>query len=45
MQGRSCTTNLISFMDKITEALDKEEPVDVIFLDFAKAFDKVPSPG
>ena len=29
-------------MDKITEALDKGEPVDVIFLDFAKAFDKVP---
>ena len=29
-------------MDKITEALDKGESVDVIFLDFAKAFDKVP---
>ena len=42
MRGRSCTTNLISFMDKITEALDKGEPVDVIFLDFAEAFDKVP---
>ena len=42
MRGRSCTTNLISFMDKIIEALDKGELVDVIFLDFAKAFDKVP---
>ena len=29
-------------MDKIIEALDKGELVDVIFLDFAKAFDKVP---
>ena len=29
-------------MDKITEALDKGEPVDVIFFDFAEAFDKVP---
>ena len=42
MRGRSCTSNLISFMDKITEALDKGEPLNVIFLDFAKAFDKVP---
>ena len=40
IRGRSCTTNLISFMDKIMEALDKGEPVDIIFLDFA--FDKVP---
>ena len=29
-------------MDRITEALDKGESADVIFLDFAKAFDKVP---
>ena len=29
-------------MDKITEALDNGESADVIFLDFAKAFDKVP---
>ena len=42
MRGISCTTNLISFMDKITEALDKGEPLNVIFLDFAKALDKVP---
>ena len=42
LRGRSCTTNLISFMDKITEALDRGEPADVVFLDFAKAFDKVP---
>ena len=42
MRGRSCTSNLISFMDKITEALDKGEPLNVIFLDFAKALDKVP---
>ena len=42
LRGRSCMTNLISFMDKITEALDRGEPADVVFLDFAKAFDKVP---
>lgn len=29
-------------MEEITQTLDKGEDVDVIFLDFAKAFDKVP---
>ena len=30
------------FLDKITEWVDQGEVVDVVFLDFAKAFDKVP---
>ena len=30
------------FLDKITEWVDQGEMVDVVFLDFAKAFDKVP---
>ena len=29
-------------LDKITEWVDQGEVVDVVFLDFAKAFDKVP---
>ncbi len=29
-------------MDAVTEAVDRGEPVDVVFLDFAKAFDQVP---
>ena len=29
-------------MEEITEALDRGDDVDVIYLDFAKAFDKVP---
>ena len=41
-KGRSCLTNLLSFMDKVAGCLDSGEPVDAIFLDFAKAFDKVP---
>ena len=45
MRGRSCTTNLISFMDKITEALDKGEPVDVIFLASPRPLTRSPSPG
>ena len=42
MKGRSCTSNLLCFMEKITAAVDGGEAVDVVFLDFAKAFDKVP---
>jgi ribonucleases P/MRP protein subunit RPP40 len=40
--GRSCATNLIEFLDKVTEAVDGGHGVDLVFLDFAKAFDKVP---
>jgi len=29
-------------MDKVTEGINEKESVDVIFLDFAEAFDKVP---
>ena len=29
-------------MEEITEAIDKGEELDAIYLDFAKAFDKVP---
>jgi len=41
-KGRSCLTNLLSFLDKVTGELDSGKSVDVVFLDFAKAFDKVP---
>ena len=40
--GRSCTTQLLEFMEEVSEAIDRGEKVDVIYLDFAKAFDKVP---
>ena len=41
-KGLSCATNLIEFMNKVTEAADEGLSVDVFYLDFAKAFDKVP---
>ncbi|KAK4816294.1 hypothetical protein QYF61_014592 [Mycteria americana] len=41
MKGRSCLTNLISFYDKLTHLVDEEKAVDVVYLDFSKAFDTV----
>ena len=41
-KGRSCMSNLLTFLDKITEGIDKGDSIDGIFFDFAKAFDKVP---
>ena len=42
MKGGSCLTNLVEFFENITCAVDNGEPVDVVYLDFQKAFDKVP---
>ena len=39
--GRSCLSQLLEHFDKITSLLEKGYGVDVIYLDFAKAFDKL----
>ena len=39
--GRSCLTQLLSHVDDIVQGLTNSVDVDAIYLDFAKAFDKV----
>ena len=42
MSGRSTATNMLVYMEALTKLLDQGHAVDVLYLDFAKAFDKVP---
>jgi len=41
-KNRSCLSNLLEFMEEVISTLDSRKSVDIIYLDFAKAFDKVP---
>ena len=42
MGKQPCLTNLLEILEYITNQIDEGNPVDVIYLDFQKAFDKVP---
>ena len=42
MKNKSCMTNLLEFLERVTTLIDEGDSVDVIYLDFSKAFDKVP---
>ncbi|RMC09604.1 hypothetical protein DUI87_13390 [Hirundo rustica rustica] len=41
MKGRSYLTDLISFYDKVTRLVYKGKSVDVVYLNFSKAFDTI----
>ena len=43
--GRSTTTQLLSTLEVWTRILDEGGCVDTVFMDFMKAFDKVPHLG
>ena len=42
LKAKSCLTNVLFFFEEITKWVDDGSPVDVIYLDFQKAFDNVP---
>ena len=42
IEGRSCVTQLLSVLHDLGAALDAGEEIDMIYLDFSKAFDSVP---
>jgi len=41
MRSRSCSSQLLSVLHSIGEALDKNKQTDILYLDFAKALDTV----
>ena len=42
MKSKSCSTNLLEFLELVLGKVDAGIPMDVVYLDFSKAFDKVP---
>ena len=42
VKNRSCLTNLLEFLSFVSENVGQGSPIDVIYLDFQKSFDKVP---
>ena len=42
IRGRSMVLQMLNVMDVWTKAMDKGDSIDTVYLDFTKAFDKVP---
>ena len=45
LPGKSCSTNLVEYLNIVTSTLDSGSSYDAILVDFQKAFDKVPFDG
>lgn len=41
MEEKSCLTNLIGFYDQMTGLVDEGRAVDITYLDFSQAFNRV----
>jgi len=41
-KGRSCLSNLLCFLDQVSGLVDNGFSLDIVYVDLAKAFDKVP---
>ena len=41
MKSKSCLTNLLEYLEALTKLVDEGHSVDVVYCDFAKAFDKI----
>ena len=42
MRGKSTLANLLMYLEELTKLMDEGHSLDIIYLDFSKAFDKVP---
>ena len=42
IRGTSTVTNLLEYLEELTKAVDRGDDMDVLYMDFTKAFDKVP---
>ena len=40
--GKSCQSNLLLMLNFLTKSIENETDTDLVYLDFAKAFDSVP---
>ena len=45
IKGKSCTTQLLEFLEDVSQELDEGEDVDVTSRKRLKAFDRVPHQG